>query len=206
MGSYATPYPSTLSVAEARASFGFNDDDVVMTFVGRIEPYKGVDLLLSAGSLLPATSKIKFLVAGLCSDHSYREELAGLADEIQGRVTLTFDWVPDTDLARYLLAADVGIFAFREITNSGSVTLVQSFGKPAVIPNLTTLADIPADSAIRYEPGVDSLVLALQQAENLSAKQYREMSAAALAWATRRDWSDVARETVEVYAAASSSG
>ena len=109
------------------------------------------------------------------------------------------EWVPDEDLARYFQATDVAVFPFRAITNSASLLLAQSFGKPIVIPNLPALADIPGNTAIRFDPGAESLVAALQQAEMLSEADYRDMSAAGLAWATRFDWANAARETVETY-------
>ena len=199
MGSYAEPYPVTLTAEAARASFGFNDDDVVVALIGRIEEYKGADLLLLATAQLPTSSRIKVLLAGSCSDEAYRDKLNRLASETGGRAIISFQWVPDEDLARYLQATNVAAFPFREITNSGSINLAQSFGRPVLIPNLPALRDIPDDTAIRFEPGVDRLVVALQQAEHLSETEYRDMSTAGLAWATRADWANVARETIETY-------
>jgi glycosyltransferase involved in cell wall biosynthesis len=199
VGSYAEPYPVTLTAEEARASFGFNDDDVVVALIGRIEEYKGADLLLLATAQLPTSSRIKVLLAGSCSDEVYRDELNRLASETGGRAIISFQWVPDEDLARYLQATNIAAFPFREITNSGSILLAQSFGRPVIIPNLPALRDIPNDTAIRFEPGVDRLVVALQQAENLSETEYRDMSTAGLAWASRADWKSIARETIETY-------
>jgi glycosyltransferase involved in cell wall biosynthesis len=68
-----------------------------------------------------------------------------------------------------------------------------------VIPNLPTLRDIPDDTAIRFEPEIDSLVATLQRAESLSPEQLRAMSTAGLAWATRYDWTNVARETIDAF-------
>jgi glycosyltransferase involved in cell wall biosynthesis len=199
MGSYAAPYPVTLTAEEARESFGFNDRDVVLSLVGRIEVYKGADLLLQAIAQLPPSSRIRLLLAGTCPDEAYRNELDRLAEKVAARVVTHLQYVPDDDLARFLQATDIAVFPFREITNSASVLLAQSFGKPVVIPNLPTLSDIPDSAAIRFEAGVENLVAALQHGEGLSEGEYREMSEAALAWSSRSDWSDVARETIECY-------
>jgi len=199
IGPYANRYPVKLTRNEARASFGFNDDDVVVALIGRIEEYKGADLLLMAIAQLPASSRIKLLIAGYCPNQGYREKVNRLISETPGRVAAKLEWVPDEDLARYFQATDVAVFPFRAITNSASLLLAQSFGKPIVIPNLPALADIPSNAAIRFDPGVGPLVAALQQAEMLSESDYRDMSAAGLAWATRFDWANVARETIETY-------
>ena len=157
-GPFASPYPVTLTTEEARASFGFGVDDVVMTLIGRIEAYKGADLLLIAAAQLPTSSKIKILLAGACTDETYRNELRRLAREAGARVSTVLEWVPKEDVARYLQATDIAVFPFRQITNSGSVMLAQSFGLPVVITNLPSLSDIPIEAAIRFEPGVESLV------------------------------------------------
>lgn len=205
IGSYADPYPVTLTTKEARASFGFDDDDVVVSLIGRVEPYKGADLLLRATALLPTTSKIKVLLAGSCPDGQYRDELTRLANEAGGRVVVNFRWVPDDDLARYLQATDIAVFPFREISNSGSILLAQSFARPVIIPKFSVLSDIPGDTAIRVDAGIDSLVAALQRAERLTEAEYRDMSEASLAWATRTDWTTIARETIETYESACNS-
>jgi glycosyltransferase involved in cell wall biosynthesis len=199
MGSYSEPYTISLSDSEARSSFGFDPDDVVVSLIGRIEPYKGADLLLRAASELPSSSKIKVLIAGLCSDGTYRAELDRLASDLGKRAVSAYQWVPDDDLARYFQASDFAAFPFREITNSASVLLAQSFGKPVVIPDLPTLRDIPDDAAIRFSSEKDSLLIALRQLENLSKERYREMSAACVAWATKSDWSVAANDTIAAY-------
>lgn len=202
MGSYAEPYPATMTREEARASFGFASNDVVVSLIGRVEAYKGSDLLLQAVAELPPTSRIRILLAGVCTDKSYGRLLGLLAEKAGGRVVSDFRWIPDEELARYLQAADFAVFPFREITNSGSIVLAQSFGLPVIIPDLPTLRDIPAETAIRFESGVDALAAALQRAEHFTESQYRALSDAALAWSLRTDWADIARDTIDAYRAA----
>lgn len=199
IGPYAEPYPVTMTRDEARRSFGFGDDDVVVALIGRIEEYKGADLLLSAIAQLPSSSKIKLLLAGFCPDEHYRDKLNGLVDDTEGRTVSMLEWIPDEDLARYYQATDVAVFPFREITNSASLLLAQSFGIPVVISDLAALRDVPSDAAIRLESGDGSLVAALCQAEDLSDDDYHAMSTAGRAWATRFDWENVARETIQTY-------
>ena len=57
-GPFASPYPVTLTRDEARASFGFDADDVVVSLIGRIEPYKGADMLLEAAAQLPSNARL----------------------------------------------------------------------------------------------------------------------------------------------------
>ncbi|MGC2174640.1 MAG: glycosyltransferase family 4 protein [Acidimicrobiales bacterium] len=199
IGPYADPYPVRLTREEARASIGFSDDDVVVSLIGRVEEYKGVEELLAAIAELPSSSKIKLLLVGYCPEQNLRERVNRLIGETRGRTVSRLEWVPDEDLARYYQATDVAVFPFREITNSASLLLAQSFAKPVVIPDLPALRDIPGDAVTRYEPGADSLLAALERVEHLSEAEYLKMSAAGLAWATRFDWTYVARETIATY-------
>jgi glycosyltransferase involved in cell wall biosynthesis len=171
--------------------------------MGRIERYKGADLLLKAAGHLSPASRIKVMIIGSCSDDAYRSELECLANNIPGRALLKLEWIPQDDLGRYLQASDFAAFPFREITNSSSVILAESFGLPVVVPDLIMLGDVPAETSIRYLPGngseSDSLTTALHMAERLSSGDYDAMSSAASAWAHSCDWSTVARRTVDVY-------
>lgn len=202
MGSYAEPYPVTCTRAEARSTFDFANDDVVVSLIGMMEEYKGADLLLQAAVQLPTSSKIKILLAGSCKEEAYRDVLTCLAEQLPGKVVAHFQWVPDADLARFLQATDVAAFPFREVTNSGSINLAQSFGRPAIIPNLASLRDIPDSAVIRFESGIDSLFSALLRAERLSKSEYSDMSTAAFAWSARADWESIAEETIRAYEAA----
>jgi beta-1,4-mannosyltransferase len=198
-GPYLDQYPVTLTSEEARASFQFEPEDWVVLLIGQLSPYKGADLLLLAAHELPPTSRIKIMVVGSCRDEEYRNTLNRLAAESEGRAMTRIEWIPDQDLARYMQAANVAAFPFREITNSSSVILAESFGLPVVIPDLKTLREIPEATAVRFEPGIEGLIAALQQTEHMSKSEYAEMSAAASAWATKTDWSTAARLMIETY-------
>lgn len=202
MASYSDPYRVTLTDSQARASFGFDDDDVVVSLIGRVEPYKGADLLLKSLAQLPGTSKVKVLLAGTCADDTYRYELNQLASAVRDRAIVQLEWITDDDLARYFQATNVAVFPFREVTNSASVLLAQSFGKPAVIPDLASLRDIPDNAVLRFDPERESLVQVLERVEQLTKAEYEALSVASLAWAQRRDWETAAKDTVDAYRSA----
>jgi glycosyltransferase involved in cell wall biosynthesis len=205
MGSYADPYPISHTRDQARQSFQLNDDVLLLSLIGRVEPYKGVDLLLNAVAQLPDASRIKVLIAGLCTDSGYRKELVKLSNILGERAIVNFEWISDDDLARYFQATDVAIFPFREITNSASVLLAQSFGVPVVIPDLPALSDIPRESAIRFNAESQTVLDAIHHVETLTPLELTQLSEAGLLWATHSDWKQVAQETIDAYLSASSS-
>jgi beta-1,4-mannosyltransferase len=201
-GPRANLYSVSTTTEEARASFGFGPDDKVGLFIGKLSPYKGVDILLSALTLLPRTSRLKFLIAGACLSEAHKEELLRLAEKVADRVVINLEWVPEEKVAGYLQAADFAVFPFREVTNSASVLLARSFGLPLVIPNLDNLCDVPRDSAIRFEPGLQQLADALQRAEHMSEDEYKKMRSAAASGVVRTDWKSAALSTIDAYRAA----
>ncbi|MCU1364345.1 MAG: hypothetical protein JWM55_2173 [Acidimicrobiaceae bacterium] len=204
-GSYVEPYEVTEGRDEARAALGYDSLDFLVVFTGRVERYKGVDLLLEATGRLPPTSKTKVIVAGPCTDVAYQSEVERLVEQTDGRAVLNLRWVTDSELGRYLRASDFAAYPFRSITNSSSIVLAESFGSPVVIPDAPMLRDVPADTAIRYIPAneteTDSLLAALNRAEDLSQAEYDAMSLAASTWAHSNDWSSVARQMTDVYKA-----
>lgn len=204
IGPYADQYPVTLDRPRARASFGFDDGDLVVSLVGRIEHYKGADLLALAATQLPADSRVRVLLAGICVDEDYAQTLRSLAADSAGRVVVDLRWIPDEDIARYFLATDAALFPFRSITNSASVILAQSFATPVVIPDLPALGDVPPGAAIRYDPATTPLTEVLERLESTSADERAAVAAAGAAWANRTTWRHIAEETLEAYREAAS--
>jgi glycosyltransferase involved in cell wall biosynthesis len=199
-GSYAEPYPRLLGREEARGKLGLGPNDIAVLLIGKIEPYKGADLLLEVAASLPLSSPVKVVLAGACSDPIYRATLSDLALRAGSRVTARLERIPDEEMAVYLDAADFAAFPFRSVTNSSSILLAQSFGLPVLIPNLESLSDVPEGSALRYDPSEHGLVLALERAAELSDELRKDMGRAAQAHADSMDWPTVARLHLEVYA------
>jgi glycosyltransferase involved in cell wall biosynthesis len=199
-GDYQDFYPHTLDRAEARERLGLRGEDFVVAFVGSVQPYKGVDLLVDAMAMLPSEPPARLVVAGGCGDGDYRRSLEAAARRAGDRVRLSLERVPDDELQVYLRAADVAAFPFRSVTNSGSVLLALGFGVPVVIPDLPELAAIPAGAATRYSGGVSGLAHALRWVSIAAESERREQGAAAAAFGSARSWDDVAEATLAVYA------
>jgi glycosyltransferase involved in cell wall biosynthesis len=199
-GSYAEPYRTTIGRHAARHELGLAEDDVVVLLIGKIERYKGADLLLEAAGSLPPSNPIKVVVAGACSDAVYRTTLLELAGRAGKRAIVRFDRIPTEEMAKYLEAADFAAFPFRAITNSGSVVLAQSFGLPVLIPNLRSLSDVPEETALRYDPLGQGLVETLERAARLTDQVRSDMGRAAKQYANAMDWPTAARLHLETYA------
>lgn len=132
---YQGIYDTSISRDEARASFELTPDDVAVLFLGQIRPYKGVDTLLQAvdAAARPDGRPIVLLLAGDVSAEAISVLEETLPRSI--RSIVHFGFVADGDIARWFSAADIAVFPYRQILNSGSVHLAATFHVPAIIPD-----------------------------------------------------------------------
>ena len=199
-GHYRGVYGNPCDRQQARQALGLPMDRKVFLFLGMIRPYKGLEDLLGvwrhAMSTWPDQPPL-LLVAGQAKDDAHastlQELLAGLED------TVRFDrrWIPDAELPRYLAAADIAVFPFRKITNSGSVLLAMTYGVPVLAPDFDVLREMLGDAAgLLYPPGEAGLEHALAHAMVADLEDVRAKTVVACA---SLDWDTVARRTLDAY-------
>ncbi len=132
--SYQGVYPQGDTQEEARSRLGIASDVPVVGFVGQARPYKGIDTLLQAATLLiPRVPELVVLVRGKTPE----DEMARLRASVENcgadvRWDPTF--VPDDELQTWLRASDVIALPYARVLNSGSVYLSATFGVPCVLP------------------------------------------------------------------------
>jgi len=133
--SYAGIYDGTIDRAHARRSFGLSREDHSVLFLGQIRPYKGVEALVEAVQRVrrPDGHEPVLLLAGAPKDGA--EETIHELVPASLRAHTHFEFVADADIARWFLAADVAVFPYRAILNSGSVHLAATFRVPTILPD-----------------------------------------------------------------------
>ncbi|GAA2723326.1 glycosyltransferase [Actinocorallia aurantiaca] len=176
-GPYPAPPPSGRPPGDPRT----------FLFFGRIEPYKGVEELLAAFARVPG--KARLVVAGDCPDPGLAARLRAAADE---RTELRLGRVPEAEIPALMAEADVVVLPFRSITTSGSALLALSHGRPLVVPDHDTLAELPA---VRYDGTVEALTEALTALNEVDASVLKAGERASLAYAHRVGWPELARTT-----------
>jgi glycosyltransferase involved in cell wall biosynthesis len=175
---------------------GDGDQPRQLLFIGKIRPYKGVDVLLEAFAALPPELDAYLTVAGECGDQSLAAQLTRLADRSPGRVALRLEWVSDQEASRLLELADAVVLPYRHITTSGSAVLAFGQGRPLVVPDLPALADLPDDAVVRYDGTAEGLTVALTDIIGADAAVLAKMSAAAFQHGAAVNWSEIAERTL----------
>lgn len=118
----------------------------VILFFGYIRKYKGLMNLIEA---FPAVKKeipnAHLLIVGEFYDNerSYRQAIDRLG--IQDDVTVVQEYVPNEDVHKYFTAAQVVVLPYNEATQSGILSIAQSFAVPAIVTNVGGLAELVAD-------------------------------------------------------------
>ena len=206
---FISDVPGPWSREQARASFGFTEDDCVVLFFGLIREYKGIDTLLEACRILNQRGlrpgqRLKLLIAGrVYRDHWNEGGYARLIEQagLTHTVKLHLDHVSMQDIARFFNAADVMAVPYKRGSQSGVLRLAYSFGKPAVATRVGSLSELPAADLTCFVPPEDPEAFANALQELLgNPTAARELGRRARNYAdTELSWDRIAATTRAVY-------
>ena len=157
-------YGVRLSREEALAMLKLSPDSRYVLFFGFIRAYKGLDLLLEAfADDRFKSANVKLLVAGEFYGDSalYLNKIKEL--QIEDRVVLCTDFIPDSEVNRYFSAADIVAQPYKTATQSGVTQIAFHFEKPMLVTNVGGLPEIVPDGKIGYvvEPEAQQIADAL---------------------------------------------
>ena len=187
---------------EARVGLGLPDKETVM-YAGRVEPIKGLDILLDSFKILNETRDVHLVVVG--GSLSGDRELDALRQRskqlgILEKITFTGS-VNQSELGRYYSAADVfvlpshyesfGLVALEAMACGTPVVASRVGGIPSFVDNGETGYLITWRSA---EPFADRIEMLL---ENVDLRNF--MSETARVKANSMNWSTVAAEVAQYY-------
>ena len=191
-----------LDVNEARETLGLNGEKVIV-YVGRIEPIKGLDLLLRSAAIMEAREHLKVLIIGGDSNHEGElKRLRGLAEQLGIEDMLEFVGIVDQrQLPLYYNAADVCVVP-SHYESFGLVALeALACGTPVVACRVGGLPTVVHHGRTGYlmswrcpEPFADSLEVILS-----SKGLQRSMGVAARERAEVMGWDKVAEDILGLY-------
>jgi len=145
-GNYLPVYPEPKDKADARDQLGLNQDKRILLHFGALRPYKGtVDLVETFNEINPDSAVL--IVAGRPHDEDYLDSIEEAADK-NDNVILDIGFVEKHKVVEYFSAADIAVFNYTEIFNSGGATLAMSMGKTVAGPRKGMLQSLPAENII----------------------------------------------------------
>lgn len=148
--------------AEARRRLRLQTQDRVVLFFGRIDHYKGLDLLLAALGRGTVGSDLTLVVAGAPARQELRadieRQIAHLARS--RRVLVRLDDIPNEDIEIYFQSCDLLVMPYRAVTQSGVLFLALAFGVPVVATDVGSLREFIGPETGILVPATDIDALA----------------------------------------------
>ncbi|HYZ82796.1 MAG TPA: glycosyltransferase family 4 protein [Bryobacteraceae bacterium] len=127
---------TTLTRFQARERLAIKEHEQVVLFYGRIAPYKGLDILLSAFKQVLRHRDCRLVIAGEPKGDSekYTTNIrdAIRSEALREQVTARLEFIPDEDTEVYFKAADVAVLPYTSIFQSGVLFLAYRFGLPVI--------------------------------------------------------------------------
>jgi len=130
---------------DARKKLKLGINDKVMLFFGNIAPYKGLDILVRAASIVKKQiPDIKLVIAGRIKNaETYWEQIEILIKNsgIDQNILRRIEYIPDEEVEYFYKAADVLILPYRFIYQSGVLFLSYNFGLPVIATDVGSLRE-----------------------------------------------------------------
>jgi glycosyltransferase involved in cell wall biosynthesis len=157
---------------------------------GRLEPYKGVDVLLRAMERVWAErTDVKLIVAGSGPEAALvpAHPLIELRDE----------YIPEAELDVLLGKATIAVLPYIEASHTGVGTTALARGVPTIVSDVGALSDIALDSSFLVPPRDED---ALARAILGHLDHGSELRHSALTFASERfSWDACGRQAIELY-------
>jgi len=182
-----------------------DDKPVCFLLFGKVKPYKGADVALSALRRMPAELRARSLLRIVGKPYVDVRPLARAAAELGACVSLDFRHVPDDEIPLLWRQADVLLFPYREIDMSGVLMAALGAARPIIASEIGGFTELLENgrSALLVPPNdPDALAAAMSRLAREPAirnDMARELRALA---ATVPSWRTIAAETAAVYAQA----
>lgn len=196
-GHYRGQYPQGVTRQQAREQLDVPATTPVITYFGQIRPYKNVPRLIEC--VRGCQEDMRLFVCGRLSKRVDMEDELRRAAADDPRIRLLLEFIPDDAVQLYLAAADLLVFPYRDILNSGSALLGLSFDRPVLVPNRGAMQELQhavgADWVRLYDGELDKDIV--RDALSWATSTPRSSSAPLAAF----EWDVIARQTIDAFAA-----
>ena len=163
-----------------RSQWRIPQDACVMGYVGSVQPYKNIELIIDAAKKFP---EIYFVVAGKARDPEYRKSLLRRTEGSSNIVT-DFRFVEDNELPAFIKNCDFIITPYdkRSSLNSGVAILAFTYGRTVICPVIGTLLQMgDLDHVFSYnysddDEHQDKLNEAIQKAFEVFSRQPKKLA------------------------------
>ncbi len=134
--------PHNASLESARARLGLPQNDPVFLFFGSIKRYKGIDILLEAFEhVLKSVPTVQLVITGRIDPLEFKSLPALEQLHDHPNVHIHDHFIPHTELWAHYMAADVAVYPYRHIYQSGAMITAMGFKKAIISSNVGGLSE-----------------------------------------------------------------
>jgi glycosyltransferase involved in cell wall biosynthesis len=173
-------------------------------FFGSVRPYKGVDILIEAFSLLPENfkKKVTLVIAGKPLMNVKKLKDAAEKFEIESSIDWKLGFIEDRDIPELFNESDVLVLPYRHIDGSGVLALSLDFSIPVIASNIGGFSELVEDgeSGFLVEPE-NPLALSKCLETVLSDQRLREKMRQNIKKREKETpgWNSFAKECIDAY-------
>jgi glycosyltransferase involved in cell wall biosynthesis len=192
------------SSTDARKLLSYREDQVVILCFGVIRPYKGIEFLLDALKIVIGKNKNTLLVIAGNGEAAYLDKIRKYISELNlnENVRQDFKYIPNNELPIYFQAADILVYPYKNVTQSGALLTGMAYGKPIVASSVgglkETLLNGKIGLLVEYGNAKD-LADALTTLINSPEERTRLGNAALSELEDKYSWDVIAEKTLECY-------
>lgn len=189
---------------EAKNCLQIDSETPICLLFGFIRPYKGIEFLIDSWKYIKKRAPSARLVLAGQPESGYGEILINKIEalDLQREIDTRFKFLPQGQLNLLIQAADILVYPYREITQSGALLTGLTTGKPIVATNVGGFGEIiqHGRTGILVEYG-DEEGMAEELAQLLRNPEKRKQlgRAAQEMVDTEYSWDAIALKTLECY-------
>ena len=134
LGSYKGAYPPPSPQADARARFGLRADLPVVSCLGLLRPYKGLELACDA--IESMSNRIQLLIGGQPNREFDIDALVARAEASNGRIVVFPRVLTNAEFSDAVAASDAVVLPYHAVTGSGVLFAAWTLGAGVVASDL----------------------------------------------------------------------
>lgn len=185
-------FGTAIPLAQARQQLGLEMDKPYLLFFGLIRAYKGLDILLEAlADPRLADRDVRLIVAGEFYEDRAPYDRIIAQYQLQDRLLLAPDFIPNADVHRYFCAADVVVQPYKSATQSGISQMAYHFDKPMIVTNVGGLPEMVPDGVVGYVVEPQATAIADAIVRYFDEQRQTEFAANVRREKLRYDWANM---------------
>jgi glycosyltransferase involved in cell wall biosynthesis len=183
------------------------DGTVTFLLFGKLKPYKGVDVLIQALSMLCPAARAKCRVRVVGKPYMDTEPLTRMAEDLNvtKMIDFQFRFISDQELTAQMDESAMLVFPYREIEASGVLMAGIARSRPVIASKLGSFAElledgkhgllVPPDDPSTLATAMERVIIEVGLVDRLGAGMENLRSSIPA-------WTDIAQQTTAVYEAA----